>query len=630
MATAGQTYRMTAASYGGGWMRPRTVGAIVLGAPLLLIAAILVLFSSLYGDRIVPGVFVGQYDLGARSLADAELFLRTRFSDLNHKPVTLLLDGEERQVTPMEMGVYLSAAETLPMVVAHGRQENLLERAGSQLQSLFGGVSIEPVLTIDEARFNAAVARLGAGIERDSIDATVAFRDGRASIVTARAGRKIDSVAIRGTLIRHLIDGDSAPARIAVIDTAPVRTSADLQSVLVRIRQIIGTPLTLIGPGAEPAEYAVTSSELDQLLSIVDSGGSGPDSILVDVDQAKVDAIVERLAGEIDQPPENARFQFSDGVLRETQPGRDGLVVDRPALAVALVQALENDDRSVDVPVKAVQPYTSTVTPEQMGIQESLRRQVTNYGGGSPERRSNVELGARLIDGLIVPPGETFSFNAAVGEISEEAGFALGFAIIENQTLPDAGGGICQVSTTLFQLVFFAGMPIAERWAHAYDIGRYHAPYAGIDATIYSPVVDFKFENPLNTALLIQTATDGSNLYVSIYGADPGWRVEVAEPIITNVKKADPEIITQKTTTLAPGREYWVEVARDGMDTVVIRTVTIEGEEPRVGEFRSTYRPQRNVLLVGIDPSELEDEDEVEPESEATPQPTLGGPSQDS
>lgn len=302
MATAGQTYRMTAASYGGGWMRPRTVGAIVLGAPLLLIAAILVLFSSLYGDRIVPGVFVGQYDLGARSLADAELFLRTRFSDLNHKPVTLLLDGEERQVTPMEMGVYLSAAETLPMVVAHGRQENLLERAGSQLQSLFGGVSIEPVLTIDEARFNAAVARLGAGIERDSIDATVAFRDGRASIVTARAGRKIDSVAIRGTLIRHLIDGDSAPARIAVIDTAPVRTSADLQSVLVRIRQIIGTPLTLIGPGAEPAEYAVTSSELDQLLSIVDSGGSGPDSILVDVDQAKVDAIVERLAGEIDQP----------------------------------------------------------------------------------------------------------------------------------------------------------------------------------------------------------------------------------------------------------------------------------------------------------------------------------------
>ncbi len=630
MATAGQTYRMTAASYGGGWMRPRTVGAIVLGAPLLLIAAILVLFSSLYGDRIVPGVFVGQYDLGARSLADAELFLRTRFSDLNHKPVTLLLDGEERQVTPMEMGVYLSAAETLPMVVAHGRQENLLERAGSQLQSLFGGVSIEPVLTIDEARFNAAVARLGAGIERDSIDATVAFRDGRASIVTARAGRKIDSVAIRGTLIRHLIDGDSAPARIAVIDTAPVRTSADLQSVLVRIRQIIGTPLTLIGPGAEPAEYAVTSSELDQLLSIVDSGGSGPDSILVDVDQAKVDAIVERLAGEIDQPPENARFQFSDGVLRETQPGRDGLVVDRPALAVALVQALENDDRSVDVPVKAVQPYTSTVTPEQMGIQESLRRQVTNYGGGSPERRSNVELGARLIDGLIVPPGETFSFNAAVGEISEEAGFALGFAIIENQTLPDAGGGICQVSTTLFQSVFFAGMPIAERWAHAYDIGRYHAPYAGIDATIYSPVVDFKFENPLNTALLIQTATDGSNLYVSIYGADPGWRVEVAEPIITNVKKADPEIITQKTTTLAPGREYWAEVARDGMDTVVIRTVTIEGEEPRVGEFRSTYRPQRNVLLVGIDPSELEDEDEVEPESEATPQPTLGGPSQDS
>ena len=121
-----------------------------------------------------------------------------------------------------------------------------------------------------------AVARLGAGIERDSIDATVAFRDGRASIVTARAGRKIDSVAIRGTLIRHLIDGDSAPARIAVIDTAPVRTSADLQSVLVRIRQIIGTPLTLIGPGAEPAEYAVTSSELDQLLSIVDSGGSRP------------------------------------------------------------------------------------------------------------------------------------------------------------------------------------------------------------------------------------------------------------------------------------------------------------------------------------------------------------------
>lgn len=157
---------------------------------------------------------------------------------------------------------------------------------------------------------------------------------------------------------------------------------------------------------------------------------------------------------------------------------------------------------------------------------------------------------------------------------------------------------------------------------------RYHAPYAGLDATIYSPVVDFKFENPLDTPLLIQAGTDGSNLYVSIYGTDPGWRVEVSEPVVTNIKKADPEIITQKTTTLAPGREYWVEVARDGMDTVVTRTVTIEGEEPRVGVFRSTYRPQRNVLLVGVDPSELED-DEGELESEATPEPTLGGPSQD-
>jgi vancomycin resistance protein YoaR len=200
----------------------------------------------------------------------------------------------------------------------------------------------------------------------------------------------------------------------------------------------------------------------------------------------------------------------------------------------------------------------------------------------------------------LLSPGEVFSFNQAVGDISAETGYKQAYVIKEGRTVLDDGGGVCQVSTTLFRAVLYAGLPVIERTAHAYRVGYYEQGFPpGLDATVFYPTVDFKFKNDTPAYLLIQTVISGSKLYFNLYGTSDGRVTTLSKSTVTDQTPPPPDL-KQDDPTLPKGEVKQVDWAAWGAKVSFTRTVTREGEEIIKETWRSNYRPWQAVYLVGI------------------------------
>jgi hypothetical protein len=261
----------------------------------------------------------------------------------------------------------------------------------------------------------------------------------------------------------------------------------------------------------------------------------------------------------------------------------------------------------------AVPTATATVVPtptpkvyDAGRLVDRLGSAQTSYAGSIPERAWNVELAAKRLDGTTVPPGGTFSFNKAVGPTTLKAGFKIGYGITMGdefpETVPSVAGGICQVATTVFQAAYWAGFPFVQRHHHLYWIPRYGQPPSGrtgFDATVDDPGVDLRFRNTTDDWIRLNSWFDGANVGFVIRGVDPEWKVEVGKPRVFDVVKTTTALVRQEDPTMPAGRELHVEHAEDGFRVAVSRLVKLNGKVIDEYNFTNSYRPSRNVVLVG-------------------------------
>ncbi|HET9015910.1 MAG TPA: VanW family protein, partial [Thermomicrobiaceae bacterium] len=222
------------------------------------------------------------------------------------------------------------------------------------------------------------------------------------------------------------------------------------------------------------------------------------------------------------------------------------------------------------------------------------------------------ELAVKTVTGTLIPPGGTVSFTGTTDPIDTAHGYKLGYGIVATSgpngvaTVPSVGGGICQVSTTLFQAAFWAGMPIVERHYHYYWIASYGQPPAGmkgLDATVDTDAgLDFKFKNPTSDWLAIVATANGSTVHFGLWGTKQNWQVKVDGPVITNVVKADQTMQYQPSSQLAPGTTLYLEAAGDGFDASIHRQVIDNGKVIDDLTLNSHYVPSANITLVGPKP----------------------------
>jgi vancomycin resistance protein YoaR len=310
--------------------------------------------------------------------------------------------------------------------------------------------------------------------------------------------------------------------------------------------------------------------------------------------ESAVQTLYERLAAAIDRPPVNARY---DIVLERFVQETMGAEVDRDALVAAILKGFElGRPTAVQVPVITAGPQVTLELLGRLGIAECIASFKTEFDSRDRPRSSNIARAAGLIDGAIVMPSEEFSFNERVGPRTREAGFEEAKEIVDSEYVIGIGGGVCQVSSTLYNAAMLAGFEIVERRPHSRVSGYIQA---GRDATVYYPTIDLRFCNRLEAPVMLSLQVEGNTLHAAVVG-DPGAtrRVEVTTRTVSTLAPKTDHILD---ATLPPGKEVVEQEPETGLIVETLRRVyTIDGVQ--VSEevlSRDVYPPVNRVLRVG-------------------------------
>ncbi len=319
----------------------------------------------------------------------------------------------------------------------------------------------------------------------------------------------------------------------------------------------------------------------------------------------------DRMAAEIDIPVQEALFQFENGRVTDFRQSRDGRMLDRESAMEKFTTAVRSLPHApqyhivINLPVIAVKPRITTEEVNDFGIKELIGRGYSEFQGSIPGRIHNVALAASRINGVLIPPGTTFSFNETVGDISAATGYQSAYIIKDGRTVLGDGGGVCQVSSTLFRAALATGLPIVERNAHAYRVHYYEDGgfKAGLDATVFSPSVDLKFTNDTPGHILIQTKIDTKKLTLAFefYGTNDGRSSQILNHVVYGETPPPPPLY-QDDPTLAPGVTKQVDFAAWGAKAKFDYKVTRGNEVLQDTTFYSVFRPWQAVFLRGPAP----------------------------
>jgi vancomycin resistance protein YoaR len=334
----------------------------------------------------------------------------------------------------------------------------------------------------------------------------------------------------------------------------------------------------------------------------------------VGLNQEKVEEYLKTFAGEINAPPQNAKFKVENGVVKEFQLHQGGKELNLEASYQAINNYVLNFDTDKisskclqNPPPEEIVQLVVTITAPQipigslnnLGIKELVGVGESDFSGSPVNRRHNIKTGATKLNGTLIAPGEEFSTNKALGEITGATGYLPELVIKGDKTIPEYGGGLCQIGTTMFRVALNAGLPITERRPHSYRV-VYYEP-AGMDATIYGPKPDLKFTNDTPAYLLLQTRIEGDIVNFELWGTSDGRKVELTKPKIYNIVGSGPTKIVE-TEDLKPGEKKCTERAHAGADAEFDRSVTTASGEIKTETWKSHYVPWSAVCLVGKAP----------------------------
>ena len=526
--------------------------------------------------------------------------------------VDVVTEEVKPAITESDLIEAKAAAEKIvsaPIVLTYGSRTWTIERP-----ELAAMVKVVPTdrsnsarftASLDESALRARLAAIASGIDRDPRSAQVVVERGRFTVAPSEEGARLNLGASVADIVKVSSEGNRVVALPVEAIPAAVQTHQLAEAAAVA-NKMVSAPIVL---KLDNRSWTLSPTQLRKMVTFTETPERG--RVEPQFDQAQLSNYLSDLAAEVNVRPRNARVQLKDGTISVLAEGQDGITLKVEETAAAISAQARTDHRTVQLRVQVEKPKLAAGQASSIVLKDLLVSASTSYAGSIPERAHNVRLATSRLNGVLIAPGDEFSFNDELGPVTLGSGYKIGYAIAitggQMQTVPSEGGGICQVATTVFHAAFWAGLDITQRYAHMYWMPRYGQPplgMAGLDATVDQAYrVDLRFKNNTGNWLALVSYADSSNIYFSIYGVKPGWEVKAEGPFISNVVKADHTLVRQEDPTLAPGREILVEHAEDGFDCLVVRKVLKEGEVIDRREFRSHYMPARNVMLVGPTPT---------------------------
>lgn len=581
------------------------------GAFLLLVLLVALVIQITESGEIRSNVQVLGVDVGGMTRSEATEAL-TAARDQRLATEMMLVDGDREWTKhASELGLQIDVDAAVDEAFETGRQGFSLSRVAAlwHLRSDKEVVGTNAI-SVSTAPIEAQLAPIAAEISQPRIDPALSINDqGVPGFVSAQVGRELDIAASAEQIAESVAHGESSIPLVVNEDVPPISDDQFAQA-RAQLDNALNAPIVIEAAGQT---WEFDPSQIAYRLTLNPPTGDSPAS--VELDTAWVENVVRDVGFQVDRSPRSPRVWWdATGQLVVTEPPRDGTELQREA---AIAQINEVFSGNVDSDTISL-PITTTPAPEvpadlaSLGLSQVFSEASTSYAGSIPERKHNIELAASLLNGALIMPGQTFSFNSEIGSTSIDAGFQIGYGIANQdgvlRTVPSVAGGICQVSSTVFQPVFASGYAINERYTHAYWISSYtYNGMVGLDATVdEASGLDFRWTNDSEFPVLLQAVADGSNFTVRLIGQKPNWEVELKEPIITNIQWADKDAVHyEPDTSLEPGQTLSIEHAEDGFDVRIVRIVRLPDGTERHWDVTTTYGMARNVVLVGSENGEL-------------------------
>ncbi len=449
-------------------------------------------------------------------------------------------------------------------------------------------------------------------INQPVIEPRLTIQGTEVMIQQGQIGRMVDVPATLALLQAQVKTLSNGIVPLVIDETRPVVEDVSAQAALAR--QILSAPLTLRLPEGQadaPGPWEIAPETLAPMLMFAPQSENGTTKYEIALNRVMLYAYLSELAPKIHVEAQNARFIFNDDtrLLEPIQASIIGRKLNIEKSAERMLSELTAGSHNIALELDLQEPeINDQMTGEQLGITELVHAETSYYYGSSSERVQNISAAAGRFHGLLVAPGETFSMANAMGDISLDNGYAEALIILGGQTIKGVGGGVCQVSTTLFRTAFFAGFPINERHAHAYRVyyyekvagNRVDPNLAGLDATVFVPLVDFKFTNDTPHWLLMETYVNpsASSITWKFYSTRDNRRIEWSNTGPVDVVEA-PKNLYRENPDLANGEVKQVDWAADGADVTVNRTVYRNDQVYLQDVFKTHYEPWRAIYEYG-------------------------------
>lgn len=590
---------------------------------LILLSSGAFAYKIKYQNRIYPGVKIGSLDLGGKSIFNAEQEIKEIVAANVKNKIYFLYENKE---IPISLTATSSEENNSSKQILTYDEKKIVKNAYSmgrdgkttgynffqQIKLLFHSKNIMPIYHIDEQLLLNILKDNFSELEKKAEDAKLTIgNDFNIKIEKEHYGYVFNYPEGIKKLKKNLDKFNNVPIKIALnrtIDEPKIKMEKALPAITETEEILNFAPFKL---KYQNKEWVIEKNLLKNLITLADNTGTTTASKIPDdmntnnkgfryiiLDKAKtIDYLEKTISPEIDTKPQNAKFEIKDGKVVEFQKSTDGNQLDLKASYNHILDMIIAQKRNeVELSVKTT-PSTITIdSVNEMGIKEIIGVGKSNFKGSPKNRRHNIKVGSDTLNGILIKPDEEFSLITTLGEVNGKTGYLPEMVIKGNKTLPEYGGGLCQIGTTLFRTALDTGLPITERRNHSYRVSYYEP--AGTDATIYGPKPDLKFINDTHNYILIQTKIEGDIITFEFWGTKDGRKVEKTEPKIYNIKKAGPAKIIE-TEDLKPGEKKCTERAHNGADAEFNYKVTYQDGEIKEKIFKSHYIVWSAVCLVG-------------------------------
>ncbi|WKZ25337.1 MAG: VanW family protein [bacterium] len=558
---------------------------------IFLIFSILLLITILpFNKKIYPNTYVAGIYLGDLSKEDAKKELEK--VSIPEK-VKLNVEGLESEVLTSEIVDAVDLDKTVSRAYNYSNSGNVFLDIRIKIGLIFKPHNLPLTINYNQSKLEETLAIITLVKETEPVTPSAKIINGQVVVEKGKNGIVADLDKTEQEIKNNLSYLNNKEIVIDLIQTNDELDQAEVLEYTSLAKKFIGSKIDL------KHEFDNIILSENDLLKFVNPKGQFMEDVII--------LKISDISRKINRNPQNSVFIVENGKVLEFTPSKEGITVNEDELLSEITTSLdkiidsETKSLSFGVPVVKQPAKIKNEDVNNLGINTLLGRGLSYYRGSIANRVYNINLGQSKFKGILVGPNETFSFNNIIGDISALTGYKSAYVIKDGKTVLGDGGGICQVSTTLFRAVLNAGLPIVERRAHSYRVGYYEQGFSpGLDATIYYPTTDLKFKNNTEAHLLIQPIIDtkNSSLVFEIYGTSDGRVSSVSKPIITS-SVTPAEDLYVDDPSLPMGTTKQIEYRAYGARVVFDYKVT-RGDETLIDQkFVSNYRPWQAVYLRG-------------------------------